>query len=58
MCVYQQIKQLITSLCSVSVITWRSFAKSVVCCQALQVVDTYNPETMDPKETAETTFPT
>ena len=48
---FVQIKQLITSLWSVSVTTWRSFAKSFVFGQARS--DTYIPNTMDPIEISE-----
>ena len=57
MCLYQQIKQLITSLWFVSVITCKSFAKSLVHGQVLQVTLTFlKPWIL--KKSAETTFPT
>ena len=51
-CLKHQIKQLRTSLWSVSVTIWRSFAKSLVCARALEVVTLMlnTAETMNPKE--------
>ena len=56
MCLYQHLKQVITSLRSVSVTTWRSCAKSLVCGQALQVVTLTFLKTWTLKKSAKITF--
>ena len=58
MCLCQQIKQLIISLWSVSIITWRSFAKSLICGQALQIITLTFLKPWTLKKSVETTVPT